>query len=87
MNPKNHPWRTRNSYFQCVPNCADRKPGCQDHCKRHAESRRKYDADREAAKLEELVDRYVIDTIDKNRNASAIRDKERSMYRKRRSGD
>jgi hypothetical protein len=74
----NHPWRTNSRYFNCPPDCVDRKPGCQDHCEKHAASRQKYDADRAAARAERAVDEYFARAIGNSRNASAIRTKEKS---------
>lgn len=83
----NHPWRTKSRYFHCPPDCANRKPGCQDHCEQHAKDKAKYDADMATDREGRAVDGYVARAVNGNKNSSAIRRKDFYGYSKKRNWD
>ena len=67
----NTPWRTGNRYFNCEPNCPNRKPGCQDHCKKHIEEKARWEQVKAAKRQHEEVKHYTANAVIKNLDAVA----------------
>ena len=71
--------------FDCPPNCPDRKPGCQDRCKTHAEQKARYEALKAAERGKVEAGRYVSEQVGKSRDAAVKRQQKYSLYKHRTS--
>ena len=45
--------------FHCEPNCPRRKPGCQDHCKQHQDSKALHEARKKEYYGDAQVQQYM----------------------------
>ena len=54
------------SMFTCEPDCANRRPGCQDHCEKHKREKAAWDERRAILQREASITNYVIEEIYKN---------------------
>lgn len=77
----NHPWRTNKVYFNCPPNCPNRKPGCQDHCERYAKDRAIYNEHKRIERDRKKLDHYVCAKLAQNKEEQLHREKHKRTFR------
>ena len=74
-------FRPANRYFTCDPKCPERKPGCQDRCKKHQEEKAKYAADKardDAARNKRVI---LTDSATRRVNKAVMRRKRTTGYK------
>ena len=67
MNPY---WSSR-QFFDCKPDCPERKPGCHDHCERYQKKRAQLDAWNAAERKRKEAAVPTIDTLVKKKDSQA----------------
>lgn len=67
--------------FRCK-DCAERYPGCHDHCEKYQEDKALHDKRRHDAFVKKQADMYISDNLRKVYDANAKRRKDQSGYMK-----
>ena len=50
----------RDRNIPCIPNCPERRPGCQDHCEYHRKKKAENERRKEFKRKREILDSYEI---------------------------
>ena len=66
-----HQYCSSRRFFNCPPNCPNRKPACQDHCPTYLEKRAEWDALMAAEKKRKAGAAITIETLTKKKDSQA----------------
>ena len=61
----------KSSMFTCAPNCANRKPGCHDHCEKYKKERTEYDKRKAVVDKDREARQYTMNLISKRADTRA----------------
>lgn len=67
----NRMWNNTRYFFDCKPDCKERKPGCHDHCERYLTKRAQLDEINRQKTLEKEAKSYTYDVINDKRDRYA----------------
>lgn len=67
----NRMWNNTRYFFDCKPDCEERKPGCQDHCERYLAKRAQLDEMNRQKRLKYEASAYICESVEKKRDRIA----------------
>lgn len=68
-----YPFNKSRRFFNCPPNCPERKPACQAHCRTYLDKKEEWDALMAAERKRKESCSYTIDCVLKNKDKEAKR--------------
>ena len=67
----NRMWNNTRYFFDCMPDCEGRKPGCQDHCEKYLTKRAQLDEINKERRLKYIASEYLYDSVNKKKDQIA----------------